>query len=182
MNQCFNLLSPHRTITINRDCKGISIDVNLNDIVPKGTTSERPIDADEGDLYYNITLHYFEFWNGTEWIPMNGSAPVTTSKVYYGLKDDGELLTKSQIETSSSIDYIAGEDITIPFNNQSGGPKREWMAYLISETGITNYFINQFDYGILAPENTFDLPTTIDIYNFIQSTNLTQTNDVIFKH
>jgi hypothetical protein len=74
---CIHFCSPDGTIRITKSCDGIGLSVNLglSDIIPSGTTAQRPTSPVEGpdSLRYNTTEHTFEYYNGTEWGPLGGT-------------------------------------------------------------------------------------------------------------
>jgi len=88
---CFNIFSPKHTLTITKDCKGIAIDV----VNFKGPTSDRPQNPEEGYLYYNTTLHNYEFWNGSEWIQWGTGGGPTPSEGSLILALTGDFLVLS---------------------------------------------------------------------------------------
>jgi len=100
--------------------------------------------------------------------------------IYWGVKSTLTVLTKPQILAGINQMYTPGNDITIPFSNSS--PQVPWAAWPATETGITNYFINAFDFGLLGPDGTFSAPVTIGDMLFVQTNYLTQLDTAIFKH
>ena len=53
----------------------------VGNVLPIGTTSQRPASAEAGSMRYNTTLNMLEFHNGTEYVQVrgavNGQHPVT---------------------------------------------------------------------------------------------------------
>lgn len=48
--------------------KNTTIDDTGSIRVPRGTTSQRPSDPEEGMIRFNTSTNKFEVYNGTEWV------------------------------------------------------------------------------------------------------------------
>jgi len=51
----------------------VSLDVNTTDAIgmPNGTTAQRPVVANTGDMRFNSTLNLMEYYNGTKWVSIS---------------------------------------------------------------------------------------------------------------
>ena len=83
----------------NRKFKGTS-----GIVLPKGTTAQR-VDTETGELRYNTETNLAEYYNGTDWKPIDSPPTITNFTL-----DGGSTVT------SAVIDNTAGGDATIVIN------------------------------------------------------------------
>ena len=112
--------SPASNVLIDMDAFTTSV------ILPKGTSGQRPSgDEVEGMLRYNTSSHWYEFWNGSEWLTTTSSYTVIAADSFAG---DGSSLafTLSSSATSASVIVSINGVVQIPGS-----------AYSVSGTTLT---------------------------------------------
>ncbi len=111
--------------------------------------------------------------------PVAAPAP----QVFYGNKGTGTDLNQGQIEAGTSVVYVPGLDISIPYFTSS--PTFHWVAWPTVETGITNYYVNSLDFGTFGGGSPWNDIVVVGSYNFLINAYATQypsPDPVQFKH
>jgi hypothetical protein len=118
----------------NRKFKGTS-----GIVLPKGTTAERA-STETGEIRYNTTTNLAEYYNGTDWKPIDSPPTITNftidggSTVTSGAIDSGEAGDATIVVNGSLFDTTAG---TIVFEPEAGGSN-------VTVQTITRTSANQF--------------------------------------
>jgi hypothetical protein len=98
-------------------------------LIPKGTTAEQPISPQEGQFRYNETLNALEFYNGTNFVQLQGAQGASATVTRDSFTLDGSTVAYGPLSFEPAADQNVMVFIEGVFQNDT--------QYNISGTTIT---------------------------------------------
>lgn len=98
-------------------------------LIPKGTTAEQPISPQEGQFRYNETLNALEFYNGTNFVQLQGAQGAAATVTRDSFTLDGSTTAYGPLSFEPAADQNVMVFIEGVFQNDT--------QYNISGTTIT---------------------------------------------
>src|SRR5210317_289763 len=108
-------------------------------LIPKGTTAEQPISPQEGQFRYNETLNALEFYNGTNFVQLQGAQGAAATVTRDSFTLDGSTTAYGPLSFEPAADQNVMVFIEGVFQNDT--------QYNISGTTITLTSILEADNG-----------------------------------
>ena len=90
----------------------IALETNATDALglPVGNNAQRPSNPKKGYCRYNNESNFFEFWNGSRWVPVSGGLPAITSGAVIKIDSNSEIVNNDASLRFEVVDkYLFGE-------------------------------------------------------------------------